>query len=142
MGCLRLTVVRGSYTVRSRRGILFAGFAARMREGRLTQRVMFRELVGGKRLILRIEVRRTWMGCLKSDLPKFGIKAEGWAEAPQKPASWFERVEREAGGSMLRWRGAKAQHGPRKAKARHRQPTPLRREGVVLRKRMLHLVAV
>ena len=54
--------------VRKRR-ILFAGFVARMGEGRLPQRVMFGELVGGKGYSWGQE--KDWMAHLKEDMSVF-----------------------------------------------------------------------
>ena len=51
--------------VRKRR-ILFAGFVARMGEERLPQRVMFRELVGGRGYSGGQE--KDWMAHLKKDI--------------------------------------------------------------------------
>ena len=76
--------------VRKRR-ILFAGFVARMGERRLPQRVMFRELVGGKGYSGGQE--KDWIAHLKEDMSVFGMKFEGWRKAAQKAGRWFRRVE-------------------------------------------------
>ena len=65
-----------------KRGILFAGFVARMREERLPQRVMFGELVKGKGYSGGQE--KDWMDHLKEDMSVFGMKVEGWRKAAQK----------------------------------------------------------
>ena len=67
-----------------KRGILFAGFLARMGEERLPQRLMFRELVGGKGYSGGQE--KDWMVHLKEDMSAFGMKfrvAKGSTEGQQ-----------------------------------------------------------
>ena len=76
--------------VRKRR-ILFAGFAARMGEERLSQRVAFGELVGGKGYSGGQE--KDWMVHLKEDMSAFGMKFEGWRKNAQQAGRWFRRVE-------------------------------------------------
>ena len=67
--------------VRERR-ILFVGFVARMGKGRLPQRVVFGELVGGKCHSGGQE--KNWMMHLKEDMSAFGVKFERWRKAAQK----------------------------------------------------------
>ena len=76
--------------VRKRR-ILFAGLVARMEEGRLPQREMFGELVGGKDYSGGQE--KDWMAHLKEDMSVFGMKFEGWRKAAQKAGIWIRHVE-------------------------------------------------
>ena len=87
-------------TVR-RRGILFAGFMARMGEERLPRRVMFEKMLGGK----GYSGGQEWdcMKDLEEDRQAFGIKFEGWREAAQKVGGWFRRVEEAAEVFMRKW---------------------------------------
>ena len=87
-------------TVRRRR-ILFAGFVARMREERLSRRVMFGEMLGGEGYSGGQAWH--WMEDLEEDLKAFGIKFEGWCEAAQKVGRSFRRVEEWAEVFMRYW---------------------------------------
>ena len=71
-----------------KRGILLAGFVARTGEERLPQRVMFRELVGGKGDSGGQE--KDWMAHLKEHMSVFGMKFEEWRKAAQGPDSFNE----------------------------------------------------
>ena len=70
---------------------MFAGFVACMGEERLSQRVMFGELVGGKGYSGRQE--KDWLAHLKEDMSVFGLIFEEWRKAAQKAGRWFRRVE-------------------------------------------------
>ena len=98
--------------VRKRR-ILFAGFVARMGEGRLPQRVIFGDFVGGKGYSGGQE--KDWMAHLKKDMSVFGLKFKGWREAAQKAGRWFRRVEEGAELFMRKW------HETRRRKAAERR---------------------
>ena len=86
--------------VRKRR-ILFEGFVARMGEERLSQRVMFGELVGGRGYSGGQE--KDWMAHLEEDMSVFGMKFEGWRKAAQKAGRWSRRVEEETKLFMRNW---------------------------------------
>ena len=94
--------------------ILLAGFMARMGEGRLPQRVMFGELVGGKGYSWGQE--KDWMDHLMTeDMSVFGMKFEEWRKTAQKAGRWFRRVEE---GAELFMRNC---HGTDRRKAAERR---------------------
>ena len=82
-----------------KRRILFAGFAARMGEERLPQRVMFGEFVGGKGYYSGGEEKDA-MDHLKMGICR-SLKFEGWRKAARKASRWFRRVEEPS--STRRW---------------------------------------
>ena len=97
---LAKTVSESIEAIVRKRRILFAGFVARMGEERLTQRVMFGELVGGKGYSGGQE--KDWMAHLKENMWVFGMKFEGWRKAAQKAGRWFRRIE-EGAEFMRNW---------------------------------------
>ena len=89
-------------TTARKRKTIFAGFVARMDNGRLPKRVMFGEVEGAKGYWGGQE--RDWMGCLEHDLSLFNLptEAEHWALAATKPGKWFRRIEEAAEQYMKR----------------------------------------
>ena len=69
-----------------RRRILFARFVARMEDTRLSQYVMFGELVGGAGCVGGQE--KEWMGCFLDDLRAFGTNADQWTTAALDEWEW------------------------------------------------------
>ena len=97
---------------------MFAGFAARMGEERLPQRVMFGELVGGK----GYSGGKEWMDNLKENMSVFEMKFEGYRKAALKTGRWFRRVDEGAELSMQNWherRDAKLQSDAQRLHQRH-----------------------
>ena len=88
-------------TVRKWR-MLLAGFVARTGEERLTRRVIFRELVGGKGC--SGGQKKDSMVHLKEDVTGFSMKFEGWRKAAQKAGRCFRRVEVGAEAFVRKWR--------------------------------------
>ena len=72
-----------------------------MGEERLSPRVMFGKLVGGKGYSGGQE--KGWLAHLKKDMSVFGMKFDGWRKAAQKASIWFRRVEEGAELFMRRW---------------------------------------
>ena len=72
-----------------------------MGEERLPQRVMYEELVGGKRYLGGQE--KHWMAHLREDTSIFGTKFEEWRKASQKAGRWFRRVDEGAELFMRNW---------------------------------------
>ena len=66
-----------------RRGILFAGFAARMEDARRPNSMMFGELVGGAGCVGGAGKRQQWITCLLDNFRAFGINANQWTTAAQ-----------------------------------------------------------
>ena len=96
-----------------KRRILFAELVARMGEERLPQRVMFRELIGGKGCSGGQE--KDLMAHLKEDMSVFGTKFEKWRKAAQTAGRGFRRVEEGPELFMRNW------HEPDRRKAAERR---------------------
>ena len=96
------------------RGILFAGFVARMEDTRLPKCVIFGELVGGAGCVGGQEKECT--GCFLDDLRAFGINANHWTTAAQDKGEWRRTAEQRVEHFMAKWIAAdKARAGLRHA---------------------------
>ena len=75
-----------------------------MREERLPRRVMFGEMVGGKRYSFGQE--KDWMERLEEDQREFSIKSDGWRDTAQTASRWFRWAEDGTVAYMRKWRDA------------------------------------
>ena len=101
-------------TTLRRRRILFGGFVARMEDTRLSNCVMFGEMVGGGGCVGGQE--KEWTGCFLDDLRGFGINADQWTTAAQNKWEWRRTAEQGAEYFMAKWIAAeKANAGLRHA---------------------------
>ena len=110
--------------------MLFAGFVARTREGRLPRRVVFGKLVegkgysGGQEKALMVRLEKYMMG--------FGMKFEGQRKAAQMAGIWFRRVVEGAEAFMrngMTRRAVELQSDTPRSRQRHPPSTSILRGG-------------